>query len=41
MTDMEMAITRNMTLEQVAYNHPNHIPPETLIRIERELADIK
>jgi hypothetical protein len=31
----------DMTLEQVASNNPNHISPETLAKIEKELAGIK
>jgi beta-glucosidase len=41
MVDMSMAISTNMPLEQVASNHPNHIPPQTLAKIEEELAGIK
>jgi beta-glucosidase len=39
MEDMRMAM--DMSLEQVAFNHPNHISPETLAKIEKELAGIK
>lgn len=39
MEDMRMAA--DMPLEQVAYNHPNHISPETLAKIEKDLAGIK
>jgi beta-glucosidase len=39
MEDMRMAM--DMTLEQVANNHPNHISRETLAKIEKELAGIK
>jgi len=31
----------NMTLEQVASNHPTHISKETLAKIETELTQIK
>jgi len=39
MEDMSMAV--NMTLEQVASNHPTHISKETLAKIEKELTAIK
>ena len=39
MEDMRMA--ENMSLEQVAHNHPNHVSPETLSKIEKDLAGIK
>ena len=39
MEDMRMAA--DMPLEQVAHNHPNHISPETLAKIEKDLAGIK
>lgn len=39
MEDMRMAM--DMTLEQVASNHPNHLSPETLAKIEKDLAGIK
>jgi beta-glucosidase len=39
MEDMSMAM--DMTLEQVAYNHPNHISQETLAKIAKDLAGIK
>lgn len=39
MEDMRMAA--DLPLEQVAHNHPNHISPETLAKIEKELAGIK
>jgi beta-glucosidase len=39
MEDMRMAA--NMTLEQVASNHPNFIPQSMLLQIEKELGKIK
>ncbi|MCE9645928.1 MAG: glycoside hydrolase family 3 C-terminal domain-containing protein [Chloroflexi bacterium] len=39
MEDMSMAF--NMTLEQVASNHPNYVPQELVQTIEKELANIK
>jgi beta-glucosidase len=39
MEDMRMAA--EMPLELVAHNHPNHISPEILVKIEKELAGIK
>jgi len=39
MEDMSGAI--DMTLEQVAHNHPNHIPQITLDQIAKDLAQIK
>jgi beta-glucosidase len=39
MEDMRMAA--DLPLEQVAHNHPNHISPETLTKIEKDLAGIK
>ncbi|MBK8617584.1 MAG: glycoside hydrolase family 3 C-terminal domain-containing protein [Anaerolineales bacterium] len=39
MADMSMA--HDMTLEQVAYRHPNFVSQETLEKIEKELAQIK
>ena len=38
MADMSMA--HDMTLEQVAYRHPNFVSQETLEKIEKELAQI-
>ena len=38
MPDMSMA--GDMTLEQVSANHPNFVPPETLAKIENDLAKI-
>ena len=39
MEDMSMAI--DMTLEQVAANHPNFVSQELLAQIEKDLAQIK
>ncbi len=39
MEDMSMAI--DMTLEQVAANHPNFVSPELLAKIEKDLETIK
>jgi beta-glucosidase len=39
MEDMSMA--GGLTLEQVAFNHPNFVPRETLEKIEKDLAKIK
>jgi beta-glucosidase len=39
MEDMSMAV--NMTLEQVASNHPNYVSKEMLAKIDEELAAIK
>ena len=39
MPDMSMAM--DMTLEQVAANHPTHVSQELLAKIEEELAQIK
>jgi beta-glucosidase len=39
MEDMSMAA--DMTLEQVASNHPNFVSPELLAKIEKDLAGIK
>jgi hypothetical protein len=39
MEDMKMAA--ELTLEQVAYNHPGFVPQEMVEKIEKELAQIK
>jgi hypothetical protein len=39
MEDMNMA--RDLTLEQVAHNHPSYVPQEMLAKIETELQRIK
>jgi nitrogen regulatory protein PII-like uncharacterized protein len=39
MEDMSMAI--DMTLDQVAINHPTFVSQELLAKIEKELAEIK
>jgi len=36
-----MSMAGGLTLEQVAANHPNFVPQETLEKIEKELAQIK
>jgi hypothetical protein len=38
MSDMSMA--KDMTLEQVAINHPTFIPPDLLMKIGDELAKV-
>ena len=39
MEDMRMGM--DMTLDQVAHNHPNYIPQEMLAQIEKDLSEIK
>jgi len=39
MTDMSMA--GDMTLEQVAANHPNFVSQELLAQVEKDLAAVK